>query len=104
MFISARHVRHTPVLALVLACLLAQPAAGQFKVPGAGAEEKKGGFFTLDKATINYWQFEPKKAKGPLPAILVFHGIEGLDGFANQGGMANAWSPAARAACCACGT
>jgi dienelactone hydrolase len=87
MFIPARQARHTLVLASALVCLLAQPAAGQFQVPGAGAEEKKGGSFTLDKATINYWQFEPKNAKGPLPAILVLHGIEGLDAFANGGDL-----------------
>jgi dienelactone hydrolase len=75
------------VLALALGCLLVQPARGQFPVPGAGAEEKKGGSFTFNWAKINYWQFEPKNAKGPLPAIVVLHGIEGLDAFANGGNL-----------------
>jgi dienelactone hydrolase len=82
---AALRLRADLVLALALGCLLVQPARGQFQVPGAGAEEKKGGSFTLDKATIIYWQFEPKNAKGPLPAIVVLHGIEGLDAFANGG-------------------
>jgi dienelactone hydrolase len=78
-------------LALALACLvlLTNPVSAQF---GFGAEEKKPGSFPLDpsnpKVVIHYWQFEPKKANSPLPAILVFHGIEGLDAFANKGGMA----------------
>ena len=73
------------VLALALGSLLVQPARGQF--PGAGAEEKKGGSFTFKEAKINYWRFEPKNAKGTLPAIVVLHGIEGLDAFANSGNL-----------------
>jgi dienelactone hydrolase len=86
--------RRSAGLALVLALgwlvFLTDPASGQF--PGTGAQEKNSGSFRLDpkdrRTIINYWQFEPRKAKGPLPAILVFHGIEGLDGFVNKGGMA----------------
>jgi dienelactone hydrolase len=78
------------VFVLALGCSVFVPvrAPGQFQMPGAGAVEKDTGSFSLDgKTKIDYWQFEPKTVKGVLPAVLVLHGIEGLDAFANGGDL-----------------
>jgi dienelactone hydrolase len=72
------------VIALSVACALLAPAAGQAQL-GFGAKELPAGAFQFDGKAIDYWQFEPReKGKGPLPAVLVLHGIEGLDAVVNN--------------------
>jgi dienelactone hydrolase len=54
---------------------------------GLSANEVPAGTFIFDGKKVDYWQFEPgKKDKGkePLPAIVLLHGIEGLDAVANN--------------------
>jgi dienelactone hydrolase len=71
------------LVALTVGCLLVVPARVQAQTDG----QPVTGQFKFGGKTINYWQFEPKaKAKGPLPAILVIHGIEGLEGFDGEAG------------------
>jgi dienelactone hydrolase len=73
----------------IFACGQGSAYAG-FGLPSA---KETAGTFQFDGKTINYWQFEPKdkdkdkaKPKDPLPAILVVHGIEGLESFHNKTG------------------
>jgi dienelactone hydrolase len=66
---------------LAVGCLLLALAQGRAQF---GGKETPAGTFAYDGKNVDYWQFESiKKAPGPLPAIVVLHGIEGLDAVVN---------------------
>jgi dienelactone hydrolase len=60
------------------------PAPGRAQF-GLGAKETPAGTFLYDGKNVDYWQFEPRnKGTEPLPAIVILHGIEGLEAVADN--------------------